>query len=190
MKQIPNILTILRFILAGFFICFFLQGDGVSLVFATACFILAALSDWLDGYLARKYNVVSAFGKIMDPIADKFLMLSAFGLFSLEGIMPWWMFWVIAVREIGLTVFRLAAMAKGKVLAAERAGKVKTVLQMTTALVILFCMDILFGPFRVAWPVVEACIDMMPFLLYLTALVTLVSGISALWNNRTVFKLR
>ncbi len=189
MKQIPNILTLLRFVLAGFFIYFFGREGFGFLILATVCFGLAAATDWLDGYLARKYNVITSFGKIMDPIADKFLMLSAFGLFAAWSFFPWWGFWIIGVREVGLTMFRFWAMAQGKVLAAEKAGKIKTVLQMITAfLILLLMLSFSLDEHRWIHNSIFMCFAILPLLVYMTIAVTLISGLLVLWNNRMLFK--
>jgi CDP-diacylglycerol--glycerol-3-phosphate 3-phosphatidyltransferase len=103
---------------------------------ATACFLVylvAALSDWLDGYLARRCGIVSAFGKFMDALADKIFMIGLFVAILVFGILPRWaLFFVLVIigREFLVTGVRLVASSRGIVLAAERAGKVKTVMQI------------------------------------------------------------
>ena len=136
-KRLPNLLTISRvFLAAGFIICI-LKSGMLYLVLATVLFILASITDYYDGYFAKKHNVVSNFGKIMDPIADKILMLTAFYIFVSMEIIPAWMFYVIFVREILVTGLRFWAIKKGTFLAAEKAGKYKTGLQITSVIVIL-----------------------------------------------------
>jgi len=134
----PNILTVSRVFLTFLFIYLIVQDSFAALIMAIGVFTLASLTDFWDGYLAKKYLIVSDFGKIMDPIADKVLMLSAFGIFAYIGIIPWWMFIAIALREVVVTGSRLVAVGKGTVLAAERAGKIKTVVQIVTIFIILF----------------------------------------------------
>ncbi len=190
MKQLPNILTVLRFVLTGFFIWFFLQGEFSGILWATVCFGLAAVTDWLDGYFARKYDVISSFGKMMDPIADKFLMLSAFALFAGQRLLPCWAFWVIAFREIGLTVFRFWAMARGQILAAERMGKLKTVFQMIIALLLLAWMILVSGRFLLAEDLKCVFGYGLPVLEYMMVAVTVISGVLVLWNNRTMLKFK
>ena len=94
---------------------------------------MASITDFYDGYLAKTRGLISDFGKIMDPISDKILMLSIFFALAYMGIVAWWMVILIAVREIYVTLDRLWSMKKGQVLSAERAGKIKTVFQMESS---------------------------------------------------------
>lgn len=128
--NLPNILTILRIILTGAFIVLIGQEGTAPKLAAAVVFLLASVTDCLDGHIARKYNLVTTFGKIMDPIADKFLMLAAFFVFAQMEFFAWWMFIVIAIREIGITLIRLVYLRKGKALAAEELGKYKTIAQV------------------------------------------------------------
>jgi CDP-diacylglycerol---glycerol-3-phosphate 3-phosphatidyltransferase len=136
---LPNILTLSRFVFT-FFIAVFLLSQGFgSLVLAAILFCLASLTDFYDGYLAKKYSQVTDFGKIMDPIADKVMILTIFVVLAYMGMVEWWMVVLIAIREISVTGSRLLAMRRGQVLPAEKAGKIKTVCQMLTiALIMLF----------------------------------------------------
>src|SRR5690554_1118948 len=103
--------------------------DGPLRWWALLVFLVAAATDYLDGYLARRWSVVSSFGQLADPIADKALVLVTLGAIVVVDGIPWWPLAVLAVREIGVTVGRLA-VAKGAVIAASRGGKLKTVLQL------------------------------------------------------------
>ncbi|MEW5895098.1 MAG: CDP-diacylglycerol--glycerol-3-phosphate 3-phosphatidyltransferase [Candidatus Omnitrophota bacterium] len=189
--NIPNILTILRLALTLGFLYLFSINVAASALF----FILAAVTDFFDGYWARKYSLITSFGKIMDPIADKFLVLSAFALLAGNRLMPWWMFWIFAVREVGVTMFRFWAASRGKVLAAESAGKVKTVLQMAT--VIFFLVSVMIFPraflkqefingSSALYAMALFVFDTM--LLWISVILTLLSGISVIWNNRIILK--
>ncbi len=91
-----------------------------------ALFILASLTDYIDGYIARKYNQVSDFGKFLDPLADKLLVISAMAMFCEWGMMPAWALMIVLTREFAVTGLRLVAAPKGKVIAAGWSGKVKT----------------------------------------------------------------
>ncbi|MCC6758186.1 MAG: CDP-diacylglycerol--glycerol-3-phosphate 3-phosphatidyltransferase [Candidatus Omnitrophica bacterium] len=137
MKNLPNILSISRFFVALAFVYFYQINQAWAVFLSTALFAGGALTDFLDGYLARKYQLSSDFGKLMDPIADKFLVLSAFFVFMAQGEIAVWMFYAIAIREVFVTASRLSLTRKGTVVAAEAAGKLKTVLQMVTIFVIL-----------------------------------------------------
>ena len=127
--NIANALTVLRLILVPVFIWLMLRQGGVMRLAATVVFIVAAFTDRLDGQLARPWNLVTSFGKIADPIADKALTLSAFVLLSVAGRLWWWITLIIIVRELGITLLRLV-MLRRAVMAASRGGKLKTVLQI------------------------------------------------------------
>ncbi|VEG25475.1 CDP-diacylglycerol--glycerol-3-phosphate 3-phosphatidyltransferase [Actinomyces howellii] len=128
--NVANVLTVLRLVLVPVFIWLMvLPGDPARLA-ATVVFVVAALTDRLDGQLARSRGLVTDFGKIVDPIADKALTLSAFIMLSADGRLWWWVTVVILVRELGITVMRFF-MLRRAVMAASRGGKLKTVLQMT-----------------------------------------------------------
>lgn len=186
MKKLPNILTITRFILAIIFIFFLLRSGLSSLLFAALLFTLACLTDYFDGYYAKKHNFISTFGKIMDPIADKFLILAAFFVFMRMNIIAAWMFYVILTREFVVTGSRFLALKRGAVLAAEQAGKYKTILQIVTISVILLFM--VFE--KIGW-IPYWSYDFWGFSIYslmcTTVLLTLFSGFSYFWNNRHVF---
>ncbi len=184
----PNILTCLRFVLTIGFI-FFARIDGLyAVIVATAFFTSAAITDFLDGYIARKYQLFTDFGKIMDPIADKFLILSAFFIFMQMHYIPVWMFYLVAVREILVTASRLLLMSKGQVIAAETEGKLKTVLQIVAVFLIL--------SFRLAQSsfsgatVLEQQGTMfwwyclIQVVMLVVTIVTTYSGLKYFWNNR------
>ena len=126
----PNILTVSRFFMTcAFAVLASMPGFGMALA-AFFVFVLASLTDWADGYMARKYDLVTPFGTLMDPIADKCLTLTAFFVFACQGLLPLWAVVLIAAREILVTVSRIHALTKGQVVAAEKSGKIKTVVQM------------------------------------------------------------
>lgn len=147
MRHLPNILTVSRILLVLLFTVV-LAVDGAlsplrdtvsggwfeALSWASAvavwAFIAGAITDFLDGYLARKYNVVSDFGKLMDPLADKILVGAAFIYLSTVGMCPFWVTILIIFREFLVTGLRQLAVAKGYVMAADRWGKWKTAIQL------------------------------------------------------------
>ena len=139
--NLPNKITMIRVILIPFFV-FFMLTDFVpySNVIAVAIFIVASLTDTLDGYLARKYELVSNFGKFMDPLADKLLVCSALICFVAipSGPMPAWVVIVIMSREFIISGFRLVASDAGVVIAASYWGKIKTVVQMLMSILLIF----------------------------------------------------
>ena len=127
--NIANVLTVLRLLLVPVFIWLaLLPGDRARLA-AVVVFVVAAFTDRLDGQLARSWGLVTSFGKIADPIADKALTLSAFVLLSVNQRLWWWVTILIVVRELGITVMRFF-MLRRAVMAASRGGKIKTTLQM------------------------------------------------------------
>lgn len=133
----PNILTTLRIIL-GFIVPFMLvYGDLTMRIVAAVLFGIAAFTDWLDGWYARKYNLITKFGQIADPIADKIIVLGTFFAFSdatrMDVYSVWWVI-PILIREVVITLYRLSFLLRRKpvVVAAESLGKIKTVLQMVT----------------------------------------------------------
>ena len=127
--NIANALTVLRLLLVPVFIWLsLLPGDRAGLA-AVVVFVVAAFTDRLDGQLARSRGLVTSFGKIADPIADKALTLSAFVLLSVNHRLWWWVTILIVVRELGITVMRFF-MLRRAVMAASRGGKIKTTLQM------------------------------------------------------------
>lgn len=129
--QLPNAITIARIICAPIFLWLLLAdagADGGLRWAAAILFIVAIATDGIDGYIARKYNIVSDLGKLLDPIADKALTGLAFVGLSILGELPWWITIVVLVREIGITVYRFIVVSD-HVLAAAWMGKLKTVFQ-------------------------------------------------------------
>lgn len=127
--NIANVLTMLRLVLVPVFIWLFLLGHSGGRLAATIVFIIAAITDKLDGDIARARNLITNFGKIADPIADKALVMSAMVMLSWTDLMPWWVTVVIIVRELGITLLRFV-MIRRSVMAASKGGKLKTVLQI------------------------------------------------------------
>ena len=119
-----------------FLIVLYLDFSGHYLV-ALGVFIIASLSDFLDGYIARHYNQITDFGKFMDPIADKVLVISAMVMFVSWGRMPAWVLVIVIARELGVSALRLIAVDNGKVIAAGWSGKVKTAATMVCICVML-----------------------------------------------------
>lgn len=129
--NIANLLTALRLVLVPVFLLFLFAGDGhepASRLTAFAIFAVAVITDRLDGSLARAYDMVTEFGKLADPIADKLLIGAALIGLSMLGDLPWWVTVVILVRELGVTLLRFAMLHRG-VIPASRGGKLKTLVQ-------------------------------------------------------------
>ena len=128
--NIPNQLTTLRVILIPVFMFFFTSDITANNIIAAIVFIVASLTDFLDGHLARKWNLVTNFGKIMDPFADKLLVLTALIYLAISGTIPGWPVIIIIGRELLVTSLRALAADNGIILAARNLGKFKTVSQM------------------------------------------------------------
>ena len=129
---VPNALTALRLVGVPAFVWLILVDDGADGAlrwWALLVFLVASATDFLDGFLARRWSVVSVFGKLADPIADKALVLAALAALCVVDAVPWWPFWVLLVREIGVTFGRFAVMDKG-VISASGGGKIKTTVQI------------------------------------------------------------
>ena len=129
--NLANVITVVRILLAPLFIALLLTDDhanGALRYIAAALFIVAIATDGVDGAIARRQNLVTDAGKLLDPIADKVLIGSALISLSLLGELPWWVTIVIMVREVGITVYRFAVLSD-RVIPASRGGKLKTIAQ-------------------------------------------------------------
>ena len=143
--NLPNKLTMIRVILVPVFIVLLFMGQNNPLFkyLALAVFVIASLTDTLDGYIARSRNLVTNFGKFMDPLADKLLVCSALICFIQIGTIPAWVVIIIISREFIISGFRLIASDKGVVIAASKWGKAKTVSQMITVILLILDLPIL-----------------------------------------------
>ena len=192
--NIANKLTLARIIFTFifmFFLTFPFQGIwGLwSKVISLMTFIFAALSDFLDGRIAHRKNMVTDFGRLMDPIADKILVLAAFAAFVQMQLIDAWMFVIIISREILITSLRLFALNKGKVLSASRGGKHKTLSQMVVILfilgfIVLKAVMLNYFTWNPAWE--KLFRQGIYILMLLTIGLTLYSGLSYLWENRKI----
>lgn len=148
MKYVPNTITIVRIFFAPVFIWMLLAaGDDLTSPlrwWGAIIFIVGLGTDGIDGWIARRYNVVSEFGKLMDPIADKVLTLGALVTLSILGELPWWVTILIAIREIGITIYRFA-MLSDHVIAASASGKLKTIMQFVAISLALLPLAPLWG---------------------------------------------
>lgn len=169
--NVPNVLTAIRMVMVPVFAWVLLTqpDDPTQRWIATAIFVAAILTDALDGRIARTYNLVTNFGKLWDPIADKALTGMAFIGLSILGELPWWMTLLILLREWGITVLRWAIMKYG-VMAANRGGKLKTVMQSVA--LIMFLPGLQFMP--QAWGILAWVAMVIAFVL------TIVTGLDYL----------
>ncbi|MDD3087578.1 MAG: CDP-diacylglycerol--glycerol-3-phosphate 3-phosphatidyltransferase [Candidatus Omnitrophica bacterium] len=187
--NLANKLTMLRALLTFVFLFVFSIQGLLPKILALVIFIVAALSDLFDGMIAKKNNMVTDFGRLMDPIADKILVLAAFAAFLGMQLIEAWMFVIIVSREILITSLRLFALNKGKILSAVRAGKHKTFSQMAVIFYILGFIVVKESvkSYSVWNPVWEDFFrNSINILMLFTVGLTLYSGISYLWENRKI----
>jgi len=185
--NLPNILTLSRIVLAVVLVFLLEQRSSIGNMLGVVIFMIASLTDFYDGHLAKRQGLASDFGKIMDPIADKILLLSVFGVLAHIGMIDWWMFIVIAVREILVTASRLRVMCrKGQVLAAERAGKIKTVTQMIAVSVILLYLVAQQSDFCSFWfyHVQQFWLGLIYVCMWAAVILTVYSGAEYFRNKR------
>ncbi len=190
--NLPNQLTIARLILSIFFVACLSSRFPFNHTLALAIFILATVTDYLDGEIARKQGLITDFGKLMDPLADKILTAAAFIClipYGIEnGALPAWAVIVIIAREFLITGLRLLAGAKGVVLPAEKLGKHKTAWQMGT--IIFFLLLLALGDWnssRLAW-VPAAWTYVGTPLVAITTTLTVYSGAGYFWKNRSLIE--
>ena len=173
--NLPNKLTTLRMILVPVFIVLYLLGYSIP---ALVVFVVASFTDYLDGYLARKYNLVTDYGKIMDPLADKLLVTSALVCMVQTALVPAWMVIVILAREFAITGLRAVAAGQGKVIAAAWSGKIKTVTQMIAVIFLLLNN----------WPFSLIGIPFDRIMLWIAVIMTIYSGCEYIYKNRQFFQ--
>ena len=174
--NLPNKLTLGRMAAVPFLIAALCLGHYYT---AAVIFVLASLTDMLDGMIARKYNLVTNFGKIMDPLADKLLVVSALVCLVELGDVPGWMVIVILAREFTVTGLRIVAAAEGVVIAAGITGKIKTILQMIAVTALLLKN----------WPFYLIGMPFAEIMLWAAVVMTVVSGIEYIIKNRQVFSM-
>jgi len=174
--NLPNKLTCLRMVLIIPFVIFMLAGagEGIYKWIALAIFIIASLTDMLDGQIARKYNLITDFGKFMDPLADKLLVCSAMICLVELGRLPAWICIIIIAREFAISGFRLIASDKGVVIAANMWGKTKTVSQMAMVILMIANLDI---------PAMQAVTTAV---MYIACALTLISLVTYIIDNKDV----
>lgn len=188
--NLPNKLTISRILLTFIFMYFLFARWTGARYLALITFAVACWTDYCDGYIARREKQITDFGRLMDPIADKILLLAAFLAFVELKLVPAWTVVIIVAREVTVTGLRIFAMGRGTVLQAEEAGKHKTVSQMAaifTILLFLILKDT--AKFFAFWnaAIERWFLDTIFVLMLITVVLTLTSGISFLLRNRRMF---
>jgi CDP-diacylglycerol--glycerol-3-phosphate 3-phosphatidyltransferase len=191
--NLPNKLTISRFILTIAFLAVIFSEVRFHETIALVLFSLASLTDYFDGKIAREQKLITNFGVLMDPLADKILVCSAFIAFVGIHRMPAWMAVIIVARELAITGLRLLAASRNVVLAAEGYGKHKTISQITAILAILVLMSyqewgafgrVVFGFSIFGKPWVEW---FAPISIWVSVILTFTSGVLYLWKNRRLY---
>ena len=170
--NLPNKLTLLRMAMVPIYVVLLLVDFPHHTLIALAVFILASLTDLLDGHIARSRNLITDFGKFMDPLADKILVLSAMICFCQLDVMPAWAVIVVIFREFAVSGMRLVAVEQGRVIAAGWSGNVKTAATMV-------CLCVMHLP--IPQPVNWVCVAVI-------VVTTLYSGVEYFIKNRDVFK--
>lgn len=172
--NLPNKITMFRIVMIPVFIILLMNG---YFYWSAAVFVIASLSDALDGHIARKYNLISNFGKIMDPLADKLLVTAALICLVELSEIPAWMVIVILAREFAITALRTVAASEGVVIAAAKSGKLKTITQMVAIISIL----IKNYPFKM-WG-----IPFDRYALWAAVAMTIISGLDYIIKNKEIF---
>ena len=175
----PNKLTIARMISVPFLVIFLLTGWGgeANRYISLTLFVVASVTDWFDGYLARKNNLVTNFGKFMDPLADKLLVCSAMICMIDLKRLPAWFVIIIIAREFIISGFRLIAAENGIVIAANYWGKFKTASQMIMIILLILHFDGIF-------------VILEQIFIWLSLALTIISLITYIWQNRTVLSMQ
>ena len=181
--NLANKLTLLRVALVPVFMALLLaEGTGFQIA-ALAVFVIASLTNMLDGQIARRHNQITTFGKFADPLADKMLTTAAFLVFMEQGIINSWALIIILVREFAVSGVRLAAVAEGKVIAASFFGKLKTVAQMVAIIVTILIRNLPFVPLTIGTYIGAA-------LIWVSVVFTVLSGADYLIKNWGLMKLK
>ena len=185
--NLPNKLTLARIIAVPFFIAAYICGWFWA---ALVLFCAASLTDYFDGKIAREQGLVTNFGKIMDPLADKILVYSALCLFIESGLISAWMLIIILAREFVIAGMRTVAASEGRVLAAGMSGKIKTVLQMVAVILYLLALSLdVTDPARGSGSI-AATVMMVANVVFWAALVmTVYSGAEYVIKNKDVFSM-
>lgn len=171
--NLPNKITFSRVLLVPIFIILFYIDIPNNQLYAGVLFVIAALTDILDGHLARKHNQITNLGKFIDPLADKLLVSAAFILLVERGVIPGWVVVTIIAREFTITGFRIIAASEGVTIAASSLGKIKTITQLI-AIVLLLFDNIFFRNFN---------IPMDQIFLYIALIFTVLSGYDYIFKN-------
>lgn len=182
---VPNQLTIIRIILTPVFIFYMLKNDQSSLLIASIVFFVASLTDWYDGYIARRFHQTSRWGQFMDPLADKILVSSALAVFAWLDYIYWWMVILVIIRDLLITLLRSFAIYIGKPIITSVLAKWKTFLQMGFVFALIIYLNI------PGLPELKLSLQEQPYFIWTTisfsvvVILTTLSGIIYLIVNRS-----
>ncbi len=189
---LPNQLTILRIILTPVFLYFFLSDNPLFIQISLAVYIVAALTDWYDGWLARKFNYITEWGKFWDPLADKILTSVVFIGFVIVGLLPLWMVILIIFRDLSVTLLRVYADSRGYTFRTTYYAKWKTMLQMIFLyyLLILYVAKNSIDIYNQYQSVIDILLnkDLIYFVMLVITVITVHSGITYLLLNKSLIK--
>ncbi len=186
--NLPNSITVARLVLTAIFVAAASAHSQQGNLIALICFALATFSDFLDGYLARKLNLVTSLGKLLDPLADKILVAAAFIHLTALELCPVWITSVIIAREFLVTGLRQIAVEQGQVIPADKLGKWKTTLQLTFCLAALTWLLVAQLPNNFLYPLTHPQGWLIRITLYGALLLTALSGFNYTWKGRHLLK--
>lgn len=188
MMTLPNQLTLLRIILTPVFFYLFVQDNPICKIVASLIFLIASLTDWYDGYLARRYDMTTSFGQFMDPLADKLLVSTALILFAYLGYVFWWMVVLVVFRDFAVTFLRIFAVSIGQNIVTSSFAKWKTGVQMTFIFVLLLYLNLPFLPDIQLSVVSNPWIQWTTITMTVVVFLTVMSGVHYLIKNRALFR--
>mgnify|MGYP001465735698 FL=1 len=188
--NLPNILTLCRILVTPLFIILLFYDHPYAKSWALFIFVVAMLTDIFDGYYARKHNLVTDYGRFLDPLADKVMVLSALISFAVMDVIPFWMVSLIIFRDIFVTGLRMAMSSKNKTMVTSKIAKRKTLSQVLIIIFILF--NIGFNTLPISWIkdliLFSKQYDLIYYLTLLVTLFTVFTGLTYLYTNRKVIR--
>ncbi len=188
---IPNMITLLRILLTPLFLYFLLSDGQYYMLFALIVFIVASVSDGVDGHVARKYSFVSEFGKFADPLADKILIISSFIALIFLDIIPLWMVIIVVFRDVTVTAIRMIMIKRGNSIVTANIAKAKTVFQIVFIYIVISFKMLLQIPFmKFLYPIINflESNNFYWILMLITTIFTLYTGILYLLDNKSILR--
>ena len=188
--NLPNVLTIGRILVTPLFIILLFYDYPYAKSWALLIFVIAMLTDIFDGYYARKYNLVTDYGRFLDPLADKVMVLSALISFAVMDVIPYWMVSLIIFRDLFVTGLRMAMSSRNKTMVTSRIAKRKTLSQVLIIIFILF--NIGFSSLSISW-IGEVILfskkyELIYYCTFLVTVFTVFTGFTYLYTNRSVIR--